>query len=294
MTLIAGLMCKDVIVFAADSEQSGFIRKSSVDKISATPHTAADILSGRARCPLIVAGAGHGTLADYATQRIISEVGCLATLSEVERKIAEILREIFSINVPLHPVARPQDAAFELLIGVKPEDVSTPILFSTEGVTVVRRPKYFVCGSGALVDYILDQIYTSDMPQEDGISAALFMLQVAKQYVDGVSGESHITVLKSDGSILNKPPWETSEEEVLSKRYSNRSGRLLLSCLRTRTGSDKEFESALKEFNEEVREFRKLKKESDKRIEQLLALWKEQQAAAQATQSTSETSEPVT
>ena len=73
MTLIAGLVCKDAIIFASDSEESGGIRKSTVEKISHTKPDAVKELAGP-RCKIVIAGAGNGTLADYATQRILAEV----------------------------------------------------------------------------------------------------------------------------------------------------------------------------------------------------------------------------
>jgi hypothetical protein len=270
VTLIAGMVCHGGIVFAADSEESGVIRKS-VEKVSTNKkgfHRLEEALGGVKHSSLIVAGAGNGTLADYATQRIIEEAKYLQDIREVEKKIVEILREIHTINVPLHPVSDPRDADIELLIGVKSPKWPTPVLYSTQGVTVVKRDTYFVCGSGALIEYILDQVYRQGMPYEDGISAALYMLQLAKQYVGGVGGESQIVVLGADGEVTPKPSWEISEEENMAKQFSLMAGRLLLSTMRTRTESgDESFNSSLKEFVAQVRASRKRKRKSDRRMD---------------------------
>jgi len=265
VTLIAGLVCGNSLIFAADSEQSGLM-KSSVEKIShSEPLLGALGLMADPSQPtpvVVVAGAGNGVLADYASQRIIDETGYLATKVAIEEKIREILEDIFRNHVPLHP--RPQDAELELLIGVKPPDYFRPILYSTEGITLVKRRSYHVCGSGTVVDYILDQIYETSMTVEDGISAALFMLQVAKSYVDGVGGDSHITVLMEDGRIDSKPSWEITEEENLAKQYTRITGKLLLAAFRNnKPDSDGEFDQALAEFSTQVMEIRQKKKKSD-------------------------------
>lgn len=264
MTLIAGLVCDDGIVFAADSEESGVIRKS-VEKILHN-RTSVSALGGfnPKRSTVVVAAAGNAALADYATQEILIYAPYLTTVDEIEQKIVEILTRIFTVNVPLHPVTDPLDAAFELLIGIRLPNWSSSLLYSTHGVTLVRRPTYFVCGSGALTEYILDQLYKNYMPLEDGITASLYMLQLAKKYISGVGGTSQITILKNDGEVDAKPNWEISEEEKLSREFGTMTGILLLSAMRTRTpleGDD--FRSTLKVFNKNIREFRRLKQKSD-------------------------------
>jgi len=134
-------------VFAADSEEAGVIRKST-EKIAHNKKGVASYAFFGGKCPaIVVAGAGNATLIDYATQEILSLTHSLTTVTEIELKISEILQRIHSVNVPLHPVADPLDAAFELLIGIKHPDFS-PFLYSSQGATLVRRDTYYVCGTG--------------------------------------------------------------------------------------------------------------------------------------------------
>ena len=265
MTLIAGLVCHGGIVFAADSEESGIIRRS-VEKVSTNRrglYRLQEELSKTKQTALVVAGAGNGTLADYATQRILGEVRFIQNPAEIEDKIAAILRSIYQVNVPLHPVTDPRDADFELLIGVKSPVWPSLLLYSTQGVTVVKRDTFYVCGSGALTEYILDQTYTPTMSVEDGTAAALNMLQLAKTYVGGVGGNSQVMVLNADGSVDEKPEFEISEEENLAKQFSSLSGMLLISALRTRTGTDEQFSEDLKIFEKQMKAFRIRKRKSD-------------------------------
>ncbi len=218
---------------------------------------------------VMIAGSGHGTLCDYAAQKIMPEIETLQTLGEIEQKITDILREIYTVQVPLHPVDNPRDADFDLLIAVKPAKWSVAVLYSTEGVTVVRRESYFVLGSGALTEYILDQMHRNEMSIEEGTSAALYMLQLAKRYIGGVGGDSKIVVLGNDGRFAEKPFWEISEEENLSRQYSLITGRLLLAAMRTRSGTDENFTGELHRFNEEIEQYRKKKKLSDELMDEL-------------------------
>jgi len=293
VTLIAGLVCEDSIVFAADSEESGGIRKSTVEKMRRVPEAGLLGVLGhdpKRRTSVIVAGAGNGTLCDFAMQRITDTVR--ATTKQVEALLAveNILIDIWKVHVPLFPASDPTETDFRLLLGIRSPDSYKPQLYSIHGTTIVHRDRYFSWGSGSITDYILDQMYRDRMSDEDGIAAALYMLQMAKKYVSGVGGESHISILHSDGTVDDKPPWEISEEENIAKLFSETSGRLLLSLLRTRTGKDTDFRTTLKKFGEAVRSLRKKKKESDKFMDSLHGQLEERRK--NATPSDGQKSEP--
>ena len=267
MTLIAGLKCRDAIVFAADSEESGGLRKSNVEKMRRVPEAGVLGVLGhdpKRNTSIVVAGAGNGTLCDFAMQRITHAVRRTNSHSGALQVIEAELIEIWKVHVPLFPARDPTETDFGLLIGIRSPDSYSPRLYSVQGTTVVEREKYFSSGSGSVADYILDQMYSDPMSIEDGIAAALYMLQIAKKYVSGVGGESHISILRSDGLVDDKPPWEISQEENIATSFSQASGRLLLSLLRTRSGTETNFMNHIKMFRKTIRRLRKKKKESDK------------------------------
>jgi 20S proteasome alpha/beta subunit len=251
VTLIAGLVCKDSIVFAADSEESGGVRKSSVEKMRRVPERGfAGVLAHdhKRDTSIIVSGAGNGTLCDYAMQRITERARAAQNHLQAIQIIQDILADIWKNHAPLLPVNEPLETDFRLLIGIRSPDGIGPLLYSTQGATIVRRDKYFSWGSGSVTDYLLDQMYYERMPTEHGIAAALYMLQIAKKYVSGVGGDSHILVLRSDGTVDDKPSWEISEEENIASNFTELSGILLLSLLRTRTATEVNFLNTLKAF----------------------------------------------
>lgn len=283
VTLIAGLVCGDSIVFAADSEESGGIRKSNVEKMRRVPEPG--ILGALGHNPLkntsvVVAGAGNGTLCDYAMQRITDSVRATSGLGEALTVIQAILVDIWKVHVPLFPANDPTETDFRLLVGIRSPDGLGPHLYSVHGTTIVERDRYFSWGSGSVTDYTLDQMYRERMSVEDGIAAALYMLQIAKKYVSGVGGESHISILYSNGMVDDKPPWEISEEENIAKIFTEVSGSLLLSVLRTRTGTEVDFLSALKGFSSAIRRLRRKKKQSDKFMDSLLKQIEERRKSA--------------
>jgi 20S proteasome alpha/beta subunit len=277
VTLIAGLVCNESIVFATDSEESGGYRKSSIQKMLHAPlDNYENLVAIHANRPpltaVVVAGAGNGTLADFAMQRITQQVKKATNHADAIEIVENILVKIFDVNIPRHPVADPLDAEFKLLIGIKAPDDEKPILYSTEGVTVVRRDRYFTWGSGSVTDYILDQLYSDYMTTEDGIAAMVYMLQIAKQYVAGVGGASQLLLLHSSGRIDKKVSWEVSEEENIAKQFTSLTGFLLLSLMRTRTGDEADFQTTLADFTEAIKQMRERKKTSDQTLDEMMAL----------------------
>jgi 20S proteasome alpha/beta subunit len=273
VTLIAGMVCRDGIVIAADSEQSNFYRKSNVpklesyDAIQSLAPALAGISSGSS---LIIAGAGNGELADYASHKIVKEAPKILSDDDVETSLENILSDIFGKRFPVYKADDLEE--FRLLIAIKAPDTDRFRLFSTYGPTVVERKK-FVLGSGVLVDYVLDQIYDSSMATDDGVAAALLLLGIAKKYVNGVGGDSKVGVLSKDGSVRLKPSFEVTDEENILARHSKIANTLMLAMMRTRTETDNQWDEHLKQFCEEIRKLREEKKQSDQKIKDLMAWW---------------------
>jgi hypothetical protein len=283
VTLIAGLKCRDAIVFPADSEESGGVRKSNVEKMHRVPESGmVGVLSHdpKRNTSIVVAGAGNGTLCDFAMQRITDMVRATTKHDGALKVIEAVLIDIWKVHVPLFPAHDSTETDFRLLIGIRAPDSYGPHLYSVHGTTIVERDKYFSWGSGSVTDYILDQMYSEPMSVEDGIAAALYMLQIAKKYVSGVGGESHISILKADGAVDDKPPWEISEEENIATSFSQTSGALLLSLLRTRSGTEVNFINHLKAFDKTLHHLRKKKKASDKFMDEFMQHLEEQKKSA--------------
>jgi 20S proteasome alpha/beta subunit len=223
VTLVAGLVCRDSLVFCADSEESGGITKSSVQKMRRIPEEGAIGVLGhdpRTEASILVSAAGNGDLGEYAMQHIIERGRAGKTQAEVLRITRDILKEMAKEDVPMFPSDNSDDTDFRLLIGIRTPDGQGPYLYSARGITIVRREKFYSWGSGSVTDYILDQMYYDRMPQENGIAVLLSMLQIAKKYVSGVGGDSQILVLQADGKIEDKPSWEVSAEENIVSNFT--------------------------------------------------------------------------
>jgi 20S proteasome alpha/beta subunit len=267
------MVCRDGIVMAADSEQSGFYRKSNVPKLEtydSTRNYSAQLSGATTGCSVIIAGAGNGELADYASHRIAREAAGILSINDVETKLEGILEDIFGKKFPVY--SSESLGEFRLLIAIKAPDFATPKLFSTYGATLVERKK-FVLGSGTLVDYVLDQIYAESMTTEDGMVAALALLQIAKKYVDGVGGDSKVAVLSKDGDVTQKPGWEVTEEENILGKHSKIANDLMLAMMRTRADTEEQWTDNLGIFCKAIGNLREEKKKSDQKIIDIRKYW---------------------
>ena len=209
---------------------------------------------------------------DFTADRIRREVSALAVTPEIEAKIINILKDVFSTQVPLYPVEDIRDASFQLLIAIHARDsIFGPTFYSTDGAMLIRRRGYHALGSGALVDYILARFekfphltgLRKILSVDEAVAAIEYMLQIATEYVDGVGGKSHIVVMKADGQIEEPVDWEIAEHENVHTRFEILGNHLMLDLFHA---NDSEFKAALREFRKEMSKLRRLKKGTDKKM----------------------------
>jgi hypothetical protein len=121
VTLIAGLKCDDAIVFAVDSEESGGVRKSNVEKMRHVPEAGIAGVLGhdpKRNTSVVVAGAGNGTLCDFAMQRITDSVRATTNHFDALKVMESVLIDIWKVHVPLFPASDPTETDFRLLVGI--------------------------------------------------------------------------------------------------------------------------------------------------------------------------------
>jgi hypothetical protein len=81
---------------------------------------------------------------------------------------------------------------------------------------------------------------------------------------------------------MEKPDWEVTAEEDLTKSFTKISSNIMFATLRTIGGTDSDFEQALSKFGNDVHELREKKKKSDEVIEKLIKAWREEQERKKA------------
>lgn len=191
MTIALGLLCRETVVLAADSEVTGFVAKWQREKIRNVIWTP--------QFGLATVFAGTVEFALMACDRIFPRVRdarpeIYAIISVIER----IIREVYEGPISAYP--GPDKPTFSLLIGLwLPNDDFVRFIKTSD--TAVRRGDAFESiGIGAeLARYIGSKLFRGGMPAEEGATLAAYVLHEVKNNVVGCGGHSLIIALGPKG-----------------------------------------------------------------------------------------------
>lgn len=188
MTLVAGFRCRDGLILCADTQEviAGYT-KLDTDKIS-TVMAVAGCVS--------VAGAGDADLIDMVIDRLTDHFvldGCPVTdwrgmEKEIRNVVVPLLRDQMQQTSFLKPDERPWA---DLLIASRAQDGKTMLKIS--GTKARRVTKAQCVGAGLLVaDSLVKRLFDFNMPMKQAGLLAIYILHQAKQYVDGVGGNTEL------------------------------------------------------------------------------------------------------
>jgi hypothetical protein len=134
VTAIAAFQCTDGLVMAADTEETYPDNKVYTFKLFPFER------KGKRLC---VAGSGIGYLIDYAKDQIVSALDSGVTnVVDFEKRLREIMREVYKKDFTLYPVDRQSERQIQLLVGVQFTDESN--------ISSWLRPTVFECQSNLL------------------------------------------------------------------------------------------------------------------------------------------------
>jgi hypothetical protein len=213
VTLIVGIICKDAIVLAAESETTaGNIKKHGTKKISVV-----EFLNGWALV-------GESGVAEYSNDAIcrLKKVAAKTEITH-DRTIADtvgnVVKEIRSRIISLHPQATPDEwqyffcqthNAFELTVGYYFEN--EPLLFRVPLHSATPAPEtarpFSVSGVGGdLAFYLLKQSPLNAVPSHQAALIAAYVTHEVKNTISGCGGGTSLAVV-SNGKrpeIISEP-----------------------------------------------------------------------------------------
>ena len=258
MTIAAGLVCSDGLVLFADSEeQEGFI-KTNTEKIQKFSEDS---------CHLVVANAGNGLLADSLTEQIFDALAGNGNKNEKEviDTIRQKIIEFHQNEVSLFP-SENYSKVVDLVLGLQVAS-SPPTLMHAQATALRKVREFAVLGNGAEIKFLLQELYSSEMPIKHGILIANYLLETAKRYVQGCGGESRIATL--DGQKIEiRHPWDVSSEGDLFSRLAANYRAVLLS-IPDENITDEQFHNCIEWFTDEAWTWRSVMFEHRKENERL-------------------------
>lgn len=197
LTIIAGFKCYEGIVICSDTQEGieGSPSKRNVPKLRFEPsdedHSMGDTLAA-AFC-----GSGQGPFIDKLIENAWQEAQLATNLdeacTEIEKSIKATYKEFGEIFQPGYC------PTVQLIYGVKMHDGTR--LFSAHGPVVNEKTGYDSSGAGYyMADFLAARMYRQQLTLHQCVILAAYILFQAKEHVEGCGGDSHIAVLRNDGT----------------------------------------------------------------------------------------------
>jgi len=215
MTIVAGFPGKGMqvsgennperafVLLAADSEESGYVLKSSVRKIAAIEKT-------KWKC--LIGGAGGGQFIDFAVQEIGQRLPDGLTLTELREGIEKIVTEIHQKRIrPL----KESGHEFELLCALWVSGEGVQLVKVGRGCSLIECQPITIGYGEHLARYLIDTYYVWDRPLYHVMRLAVYLLSQVKKFVLSCGGASQIMWI-DDAGLIGEMPLETVTEHERS------------------------------------------------------------------------------
>lgn len=204
MTIALGLICRDSVVLAADTEVTGFTGKWHREKVRNCVWTSqigiATVFAGTVEFALMAC--------DKIFPRLLHSTPELPLVLDV---IEGTIREVYEGPVAAFP--GPDKPNFSLLIGLRLRDHDFVNFIKTSDTAVRRADSFESIGIGEeLARYLGSKLFRGGMPVEEGAVLAAYVLHEVKNNVVGCGGSSLILALEPNGMKL-APPEKLSKLE---------------------------------------------------------------------------------
>jgi 20S proteasome alpha/beta subunit len=245
LTIVAGFKFHGGVVVCADTQETvGSIIKRQVPKLRFEPSL--DRIPGQlpSKSGLAVAFCGatnNGPFVDKVIDLAWEKGKGTGDLAEACSVIEQSIKDTHQEFGSIYQTGYMPDA--ELIFGVKMGGQSR--LFHSLGPVVNERTEYVVAGVGeVLAEFLAGRMYEEYLTAYQCVILAAYILYQSKEHVEGCGGESHIAILRNDGSsgIVENERIKTITE--LLKIGDFESGRMLLATADVAQG-DEEFEKQM-------------------------------------------------
>jgi hypothetical protein len=240
VTIAAGFVCSDGLVLFADTEEQEGYTKTEVEKIQQYPLD---------NCRLLIANAGNGYLADSLIDRIFDAVAD-GKKSDEKTLISTIRKTILDFHeseVALYP-ADTEHKQVGLIFGLQVN--GDPVLLHSAATALRKVKEFVVIGYGAEIKFLAQQMYQKGMPIKHGVLIANYLLETAKDHVQGCGGESRIATLCDGRSEMRHIYDVWGDKTLFSKLRANY--RAVLLSVPDEEITDEQYDNCVNWFVEEA------------------------------------------
>ena len=197
LTIIAGFKCMDGIVICADSQETIGSSKRSVPKLQLHRGPFPDFqMEGLVNHDLAVvfAGAGDGPFIDKIAELAWQPIRNASDIWEASAAIESVIKETYKEYGQIYQQGQCPSA--ELIYGITMGRTSK--LFYAYG-PIVNEKDFVSAGIGYyLADFLAGRMYQQHLSTRQCVILAAYILDQAKEHVEGCGGDSQIAVLREE------------------------------------------------------------------------------------------------
>jgi len=242
MTIGVGIVCKDGIAIASDSQAESYrgvgVKRTDYNKINV-------ILGNSKDCPVNAVAIGAGNVAFIQRAMKLLQQDCEDKRHRTADELAEAAEAAMVKLVKKYLVERSQELGFEtgqprsrrsqqrqlrfpaldvhmLLAAVDSDGGAMLCTLGEEGVSL-HEESYTSIGSGsAYAEYVLQRLYTPDLTTAQGADCVAYTVEEVKKVDPGCGGPTQVAVVTKDRATVKTP----TEVRELVARLEIRDGLL--------------------------------------------------------------------
>lgn len=252
VTICAGFHCAEGIILCADTQETVGAFKRHVPKLGIRPFP-----NYREDSPHIVfAGAGEADLIEFLADAIGSAIAGQKTLDKMIEKAQKKLLEIYSSLSSSYQSGYMPEAW--MLVGMSCPPHGCELVTISNGPIIRRNVAKDSIGCGtSLSTYLSDKLPLPKATFSEIVPAALYVIDQAKEHVDGCGGETHLATLRYDGKVEFESPGNI-EAKTKQIREIEWAARNIVAFAVTRTDlPDADFAEAVQYWLDEIKRIRR-------------------------------------
>jgi len=207
MTYISAFKCLGGVVMSADTEENWQDQKNYVEKLT--------IVEGRA-FPLAIGGAGIADLIEPMIQEVTERAAEVkpATTKELIALLKKAINTVYRDDLPWLAVKK-QERTAEFLIAAKTEDFC---LFRIKGRRLYPVKDMAIIGYATPLNAaLLKRMYRDNLPMQQAVMLAIYLVSLSKKLDEGVGGETSIAVIRDNGAFFDYPPYISASEKRIEE-----------------------------------------------------------------------------
>lgn len=243
MTYIAAFRCQGGVVMCADTQETCGEHKNYEEKI--------EIVDDQSY-PLAIGGAGVDDILKPFMQEIVERVKTSkpATKAALQAEIKATIKTVYENDVPVL-VVKKQHLTPQFLIAAKPTN-DDYCIFPVIGKRLYKEQRRAIIGYPSTYNQgLLKRLHRDDLPMQQAVMLAIYLVSQSKQFDDGVGGDTQIAIVRDNGAWIDDPEY-VKQFEVFVGRFLELIDPLFLNCVDVSIPPDSVFPNKLKEFGEKV------------------------------------------